>query len=84
MYEIVYISDKDNTGIKFCNIPDIFKLLTAPLPHSYIIPTINNVTSSIIDKLKIECLKYDLCYKIEPAKDYVTITVDSANTGYFY
>ena len=55
MYEIVYISDKDDTGLKFCNIPDIFKLLSAPLPHSYIIPSIDHM-SEIIDKLKIECL----------------------------
>jgi len=83
MYEIVYISDKDDTGLKFCNIPDMFKLLSAPLPHSYIIPSIDHI-SEIIDKLKIECLKSDLTYKIETAKDYITVTVDSADTGYFY
>lgn len=83
MYEIVYISDKDDTGLKFCNIPDMFKLLSAPLPHSYIIPSIDHI-SEIIDKLKIECLKSDLTYKIETEKDYITVTVDSADTGYFY
>lgn len=84
MYDIVYISDKDDTGVKFCDIPDIFKLLTVSLPHSYIIPTTNKTTPEILDKLKIECLKSDLCYKIETAQDYITITINSADMNYFY